>query len=111
MDREKLEKQFEEEMHQVYKNVTKIHRPPTYLLELINDNGGFAAAVILLEKSEPSLTFFTLWELKRLDLSVETLVLKEPWRQLFKQRHLDEAEKRLKDLRCNPYKTGEHESC
>ncbi|MCY4030578.1 MAG: hypothetical protein OXF05_00505 [Hyphomicrobiales bacterium] len=104
MDKEELKKRFEKEMHQVYKNVTKIHHPPTYLLRLIDDNGGFAAAVILLEKSEPSQTFFTLWELNRLDLSVETLVLKEPWRQLFEQRHLDEAERRLKDLNYNPYK-------
>jgi len=39
-----------------------------------------------------------LWEEQRLDLSLEALVIKEPWRQLFTRSELKEAERRLREL-------------
>ena len=111
MDREKLEKRFEEEMRQVYRNVKEAYRAPNYLLQAIDDRGGFEVARTLMDKLHPSETFHALWEIKRLDLSVEALVLKEPWRQLFEQKHLDKAEKRLRDCDFDPYKNENHESC
>ena len=41
--------------------------------------------------------FTTLWEHKRLDLTMEALVIQREWAHLFTERELDEARKRLAD--------------
>jgi hypothetical protein len=41
--------------------------------------------------------FTTLWEHKRLDLTMEALVIKPKWANLFTELELEEARKRLRD--------------
>jgi hypothetical protein len=41
--------------------------------------------------------FTTLWERRRLDLTMEALVIRPEWAHLFTERELDEARKRLRD--------------
>jgi hypothetical protein len=48
--------------------------------------------------SAPSSGFTRLWELKRLDLTVEALALREPWRRLFTDVELEKARQRLDRL-------------
>lgn len=98
MDRKKLERRFEQEMHEVYRRVRKAYRPPSYLLEAIKGRGGFEVAITAMEKLHPSETSNTLCQMYHLDSSIETLVLRDPWRQLFERKHFSKAEKRSKKL-------------
>ena len=68
---------------------------PTYFLRMVVDQGGLPSAKQLLSGSRLSDGFVRLWEEQRLDLSVEALALREPWRELFTQEELDEAQRRL----------------
>ena len=104
MDKTKLEEQFNQAMLELYRKVKEAYRPPNYLLGAINDRGGFEVARVLLEKPLPSETFTALQQIGRLDLSVEALVLDNRWRELFEQKHLDMAERRLKSCGFDPYK-------
>jgi len=62
---------------------------------MVNDHGGVQAANILLGKDAPSYGFERLWVEGRLDISVEALVLREPWHHLFEEGELREAERQL----------------
>jgi len=70
----------------------------TYFLQLVEKEGGFEAARILLAKNGIQYGFTELWKCGCLHLSVEALVLREPWSILFTKEELLKAEKRLKDL-------------
>jgi hypothetical protein len=73
-------------------------KPPTYFLQMVVEHGGFETARRLLHARKVSDGFTTLWENGRLDLSVEAVVLQEPWSDLFTDEELTIAEKRLRDL-------------
>lgn len=90
-----LELQFHEEMLGIYDEASTFGYRPTYFRRMVNDHGGVQAAKILLSKDAPSYGFERLWEQGRLDISVETLVLREPWHRLFGEGELREAERRL----------------
>ncbi len=70
----------------------------TYFLQMVQDQGGLQAARNLLSKPEPSEGLFSLWELKRLDLSLEAFVLTEKYSPLFTKQELIIAHQRLADL-------------
>lgn len=61
-----------------------------------------AAARQLINDRHPSEGFTRLWELKRLDLAVEALVLREPWAGLFTPEELLRARERLLDYEYDP---------
>ena len=90
-----LETQFHEQMLGIYDEATTFGYYPRYFLQMVNDHGGVQAAKILLGKPDPSDGFERLWDERRLDLSVEALVLREPWRGLFTLDELREAYRRL----------------
>lgn len=69
---------------------------PTRFLQMLSEHGGVKTAKLLLHGA-PSEGLTRLWELGRLDLSMEVLVLKEPWSQLFTAEEKNEANKRLTD--------------
>lgn len=71
---------------------------PTYFLQMVVEHGGVETARRLLHARKVSDGFTTLWENGRLDLSVEAVVLQEPWSDLFTDGELAIAEKRLRDL-------------
>lgn len=75
---------------------TELHYRPGYFLDMLNERGGAATAHALLA-GRPSDGFAKLWELKRLDLSVEAVALQEPWRALFSEQELRTAERRLRE--------------
>ena len=59
---------------------------------------GLAAAKTLLAATRHPEGLTRLWEEGRLDISMEALVLRDPWCQLFLDEELSVARKRLKDL-------------
>lgn len=76
---------------------TECHYRPGYFLDMLNERGGVATAHALLA-GRPSDGFTKLWELKRLDLSIEAVALREPWRALFSDQELKIAERRLREV-------------
>jgi hypothetical protein len=67
-------------------------------LEKVKAVGGVTAAKQWLSKDTPQEGLFKLWELGRLDLSMEALVLRKQFRKLFTDEELTQARKRLHDL-------------
>jgi hypothetical protein len=64
-------------------------------LSMTVDRGGWQTAKQLLATPVPSAGYLALAQRGRLDLTVETLVLKPEWRALFTQVELDVARQRL----------------
>jgi len=70
----------------------------TRFLQMVTESGGLATARALLRGTDISDGFAALWERGRLDLTVEAVVLRDPWKTLFTEHELDVARKRLEDL-------------
>ena len=99
---EQLEAEFHQAMVNIYHAATNIGYRPTYFLQLINKHGGVIAAKRLLRAAEPQSGLIKLWELDRLDISAEALVLQERWRTLFSDDERHAARERLRDYRYDP---------
>lgn len=69
----------------------------SYFIQMVSELGGLEAARQLIRSQAPSEGFTTLWEKKRLDLSVEYHVLLPQFEHLFDRRERDIAYRRLKD--------------
>jgi hypothetical protein len=78
-----LDKKFHSEMIDVYQAAKAIGYNATYFIQLVSRLGGLAAAKQLIASDVPAEGFHRLWELKRLDLSVEARVLKPEYAALF----------------------------
>lgn len=94
-----VEAAFDAAMHQVYQSaLSECGYRATRFLQLVDTHGAVAAAKQLLQSRKHPEGLTKLWECKRLDLSMEALVLEEPWRSLFTEEELGIARKRLQDL-------------
>lgn len=79
-----LEKQFFNKMKNIYHKADKeINYRPTRFLQMLSEKGGVETALSLVAKAEVTEGFVRLWENDRIDLSVEALVLKDDYRELF----------------------------
>lgn len=76
-----------------------MHYRPTYFLGMLESEGGYRTALRLLSAKNVSEGFIKLWENRRVDLSVEALVVESEWRQAFDPALLARAEKKLKDVK------------
>ena len=93
-----LEKQFDRAMHSIYENALgKCGYKATYFLQMVQDFGGLQAAKTLLHKPGLQYGFEALWGCGCLDLTMEALILKSPWNQLFTEEEKGIARKRLRD--------------
>src|SRR5580698_9338054 len=103
---EKLVAQFHQAMLDIYDASRKLKPPyrPSDFRRMVIEMGGKGAADQLLAMGTPSDGFGTLLLRGKdaLKLSVEYLVLKEPWRELFEPEQLAVARKRLLDVECEP---------
>ena len=95
---------FDQEMQGIYDSALKL-KPPyraTYFLQMLGEHGGKGTADRLLATSKPSAGFTELFlrGKQNLRLSVEYLVLREPWRSLFTPEQLAVARKRLVEVNC-----------
>ncbi len=93
-----LEDRFHEAMLGIYEEAGTFGYRPTYFLRMVNEQGGLSAARNLLNSAELTEGFVRLWEEQRLDLSVEALVLREPWSTLFIDVELAKARRRLEEM-------------
>lgn len=68
---------------------------PTIFIQMLQDRGGLATARALLATPNESSGFTELYERRRLDLSLEAVVLDAQWSPLFTRRELETARERL----------------
>lgn len=96
----KIEIVFDLEMRSIYgRALHECGYRATRFLQLVAQLGGVKVAKHLLRTSKwPTEGLTELSTLNRLDLSMEVLVLKDPWRTLFTDSELDEARKWLARL-------------
>lgn len=66
-------------------------------LSMVSEQGGYEAARTLLHAQKVSDGYTALWERKRLDLTVEALILKPEWQDLFSNAERETARQRLTD--------------
>lgn len=93
---------FETAMRSIYTRASnECGYRPTYFLQMINERGGVGAARSLLV-GRASDGFAKLWELGRLDLSVEALILQPAWHDLFTSEDKRVASDRLRAAGYNP---------
>ena len=90
---------FERELRRLYEEPKRrFGYNATYFLQMLGEDDpvGTARRLVLDPKHSEGLT--KLWELHALELSVEALVLRDPWNQLFGQEVHDTARKKLRAL-------------
>lgn len=105
LENSQLERDFHEAMLGIYDAALRL-KPPyraTYFRRMVLERGGRQAANDLLATEEPSSGFTELYlRGRRLDLSVEYLVLEKPWRDLFSPEQLEVARGRLEKVGFSP---------
>ena len=97
-----IEKQFHQEMLRISDQAKEFGYYPSYFLGMVREQGGLGAAKQLLKGDEMSGGLMRLWEQKRLDVSVEALVLGELWASLFTDEEIASARWRLEELGYSP---------
>jgi hypothetical protein len=94
-----LEDQFHLAMIGVFENAKNHDYFANYFKQMIDGLGGLEAAKRLIGKPEIQEGLKKLWKLKLLDKSMEALVIQERFRSLFTEAEIDEARRRLEELK------------
>jgi hypothetical protein len=103
---EEIERRFHEQMVNIYERAkAECNYNATRFLQMVTELGGLGAAKALLHAPGLSDGFTALWECGCLGLTMEALVLRLPWSDLFTEEELAVARKRLTDL---GYNVDEH---
>lgn len=76
---------FHQAMLDGYHKLAQLNYRPTYFLRMVQEFGGVGAARRLLEHETISEGLERLWEMGRLDLSIEAFVLKPEYAELFSE--------------------------
>ena len=93
-----IERWFSEAMFAIYSEARDIGYTPSIFFRMLHEKGALQTARQLINASRPSDGYTRLWDLKRLDLSVEAVVHDNAeWHELFTQDELQGCEKRLAD--------------
>jgi len=69
---------------------------PTRFLQMLGEHGAVATSIQLVMGNHEG--FERLWQLNRLDLSVEAIILRGPYRNLFPPEVLERARKKLEEV-------------
>ena len=94
-----LESAFHKAMLDVYSaGQSECDYNANYFLRMLSEHGGLETARRLLRAPGFSDGLTALWECGRLDISVEALILREPWLLLFTEAEQRVARERLSDL-------------
>ena len=97
MEVKDLEKRFHNDMIQIYVTAKRLKYIASYFLQMVTEKGGYMTAKQLIHTNTPSEGFTKLWELKRLDLSVEAHVLKPEYNLLFTDEERQICQTRLSE--------------
>jgi hypothetical protein len=98
-----LTARFDEAMMGVYQRArTECDYNAVRFLQMLHEHRGLETARILLRASKVSEGYVALWERKRLDLTVEAVILAPEWNALFSDDDRAIARKRLADYGYDP---------
>ena len=97
-----IEAEFEKTMDDLCREAKSIGYNPIRFQQMLAEQGALATAHQLLASKGFHDGFTKLWELKRLDISLECAVLNPTFRSLFSTEELDEARRRLRALDFDP---------
>ena len=97
-----LADEFHREMDSIYCVAASLGYRPSYFLQIVQQYGGVETAKRLLNVSEAQSGLTKLWELGRLDISMEALVVQEQWKPLFSDAERQVARERLIALDYDP---------
>ena len=97
-----IEHEFQREMEVLYGAAATLGYRPAYFLQMVQELGGVAAAKRLLEASDAQSGLIKLWELGRLDVSMEALVVQDRWKRLFSEAERQTARDRLEAFGYDP---------
>lgn len=101
IDTRKLsERAFHRAMKAIYDEAATFDYRPMTFLRMLSDHGGVETARRLIRG--PTSGFTKLWEHRRLDLSVEALILKPEWHSLFTDEERKLARARLREYGYTP---------
>ena len=103
----RLEPEFDDAMMSIYRRAkTEAGYTATRYLQMLSEHGGLGTARILLRASKVSEGYVALWERKRLDLTVEALIVDNAkFHPLFTAGEMDIARKRLAQYEYRPATT------
>ncbi|KRB07985.1 HNH endonuclease [Lysobacter sp. Root690] len=87
----------------------KLKYRPTQFKKMLDAYGGFETVKRVLESGKPSDGFTRLWELGRLELTCEAIIVETKWRWHFDDDVVARAEKLLRDMRY-PFKRFERDA-
>jgi hypothetical protein len=99
-----LETKFDQAMFEIYRRAkSEAKYNATIFLQMITDNGGLRSAKTLINAEKPSDGYTALYLRKRLDLTVEAMVVENrSWHPLFSAEELAKARGRLKAYHYEP---------
>ena len=93
-----VERRFSDAMFAIYHEAKGIGYTPSLFRRMLHEQGALRTARQLINASRPSDGYTRLWELGRLDLSVEAVVYNNAeWHSLFTDDELQRCRKRLAD--------------
>jgi hypothetical protein len=94
-----LTTRFDAAMRQIYDRArSECGYNATRFLQMLAEHGGVKTAKLLLDDHTMSEGLTALWERKRLDISMEALVLQEEWAPLFTDAERAAARTKLAEL-------------
>ena len=94
-----FEQKFNKAMFEIYYSAKAIGYKPSKFFQMLEQHGGLQTARNLINASTVSYGYTKLWELKRLDLSVEAVVYENSeWHPLFTTEELERCRKRLSEF-------------
>ena len=94
-DADERENLWAKEMLQIYHDAAAIGYEASGFRGLVGSHGPLRAAKMLINMDGPSDGFIELWELKRLDISVEARAMRPEFRGLFSDSELVVCRRRL----------------
>jgi hypothetical protein len=99
MPNSKLEAEFDERMVGIYQRaLSELGYNASRFLQMLYEHRGLRTAQILLHSATVSEGYTRLWELRRLDLTVEAVIHDNPrWHSLFTPGELAICQQRLSD--------------
>ena len=89
------ETQLEGELWRCVEECRLLGYNPSFFVQMIHDRGALGACRKLINDDTPSDGFTKLWELRRLDLTVEAVALRPPYSALFTQAERLKSRRRL----------------
>ena len=89
--------EFEKAMHGIYTRAkNEAGYNATIYIQLLHNRGGLGTAKYLINAATVSEGYTALWQLGRLDLTVEAMIIDNPqWHSLFMPEELERARQRL----------------